>query len=53
VLAGFGGTDVALVGLMLYRRPRAARAVVPEPELADVGITAAETSPAASGLAPD
>jgi MFS family permease len=52
-LAGAIPVAAALVGLMLYQRPRATRAVTPEPELADVGITAAETSPAASGLAPD
>jgi hypothetical protein len=52
-LAGAIPVAAALVGLMLCRRPRATRAVTPEPELADVGITAAETSPAASGLAPD
>jgi MFS family permease len=47
-LAGAIPVVAALVGLGLYRRPgRARRAVRPEPELADVGIAAAETSPAA------
>jgi MFS family permease len=53
-LALAGGIPVvaALVGLALYRRPRRpwqpARA---EPELADVGLAAAETSPAAPRIA--
>ena len=51
-LAGAIPVVAALVGLALYRRPgRAALAVRPEPELADVGIAAAETSPAAPRVA--
>jgi MFS family permease len=55
-LALAGGIPVlaALAGLVLYRRPRgSARQVEPKPELADVGIAAAETSPAAPGIAND
>jgi MFS family permease len=51
-LAGAIPVVAALVGLALYRRPgRAAIAVSPEPELADVGIAGAETSPAAPRIA--
>jgi MFS family permease len=49
-LALAGGIPVvaALVGLVLYRRPRRPERVVrAAPQLADVGIAAAETSPAA------
>jgi hypothetical protein len=53
-LALAGGIPVlaAIAGLVLYRRPRAPElAAEPRPELADVGISAAETSPAAPGVA--
>jgi MFS family permease len=51
-LAGAIPVLAALAGLVLYRRPgRTAIAVTPEPELADVGIAAAETSPAAPHVA--
>jgi hypothetical protein len=51
-LAGAIPVVAALAGLALYRRPgRTAIAVSPEPELADVGIVAAETSPAAPRIA--
>jgi MFS family permease len=53
-LALAGGIPVvaALVGLALYRRPGRAWRVAPaEPELADVGLAAAETSPAAPRIA--
>jgi MFS family permease len=51
-LAGAIPVAAALVGLALYRRPRRpGRAVRAEPELADVGLAAAETSPAAPRIA--
>jgi MFS family permease len=46
-LAGAIPVAAALVGLALYRRPRTIREVRPEPEVADVGLSAAETSAAA------
>jgi MFS family permease len=51
-LAGAIPVVAALVGLVLYRQPgRPWRAVRAEPELADVGIAAAETSPSAPRIA--
>jgi MFS family permease len=51
-LAGAIPVVAALVGLMLHRRPRRPERVVrTEPELADVGLAAAETSPAAPRIA--
>jgi MFS family permease len=49
-LAGAIPVGAALLGLALYRRPRAAPAAAEAaPELADVGLAAAETSPAGQG----
>jgi MFS family permease len=51
-LAGSIPVLAAIAGLVFYRRPRADEgAPEPRPELADVGISAAETSPAAPGVA--
>jgi MFS family permease len=51
-LAGAIPVLAAVVGLALYRRPRApVEEAAIEPELADVGLSSAETSPAAPRIA--
>ena len=52
VVAGAIPVLAAVVGLALYRRPAAPTEVAPaEPQLTDVGLTTAETSPAAPRIA--